>query len=113
MHEMALAEGVLQIVEDTIRGQNCTRVTAIRLEIGALSHVEPDAMRFCFDAVIRGSVAEGARLEIDTAPGRAWCHNCGHEVALPSLIAACPDCGGFQVQVTGGQELRVKDMEVN
>lgn len=113
MHEMALAEGVLQIVEDTIRSEQCSRVAVIRLEIGALSHVEPDAMRFCFDAVIRGTVAEGAKLEIDTAPGCGWCHNCAKTVPMPSLIAACPDCGGYQLQVTGGQDMRVKDMEVN
>lgn len=112
MHEMALAEGVLQIVEDTIRDQTCKKVTQVRLNIGELSHVEPDALRFCFEAVVKGSKAEGAALNIIRVPGRAWCHDCGREVHLPSLGMPCPDCGGYKLQVTGGEELRVHDMEV-
>ncbi|MCP3971595.1 MAG: hydrogenase maturation nickel metallochaperone HypA [Rhodobacteraceae bacterium] len=110
MHEMSLAEGVLQVVEDHV--DTADRVTMVRLEIGQLSHVEPEALAFCFEAVVKGSVAEGARLEIDRAPGQAWCHNCGRGVEVSSLIDACPDCGGFQLQVTGGNEMRVKEMEV-
>ena len=60
MHEMSLAEGVLQIVEDAARSQGFSQVTAVRLEIGRLSSVEPEALRFCFDVVVRGSLAEGA-----------------------------------------------------
>ncbi len=112
MHEMALAEGVLQIVQDTVRDQPCKRVVAVTLEIGELSHVMPDAMRFCFDAVVKGSIAEGARLEIDRAPGRAWCHTCATEVHVASLVADCPECGGHQLQVTGGEDMRVREMEV-
>lgn len=113
MHEMALAEGVLQICEDHARRAGAAKVTAVWLEIGRLSHVEPEALAFCFDAVVRGTMADGARLEIDRAPGRAWCHGCGREVAVNSLVDACPDCGGFQLQVTGGDQMRVKEMEVN
>ncbi len=113
MHEMALAEGVLQIVEDTVQGQSCSKVVKIWLEIGELSHVEPAAMEFCFEAVVKGSIAEGAALQIDRAPGKAWCHNCGHEVHVASLIAACPLCNGFKLQVTGGEDMRVKEMEVD
>ena len=64
MHEMSLAEGVLQLVEDGARANAATGVTAVWLEIGALAQVEVEALRFCFDAVTRGTVADGARLEI-------------------------------------------------
>ena len=77
MHEMALAESMLEIVEQTARGNGARRVTLVRLEIGALSHVEPEALRFCFDVVTRESLAEGARLDIETTPGEAWCMPCG------------------------------------
>jgi hydrogenase nickel incorporation protein HypA/HybF len=62
MHEMALAEGMLEIVESTARASGATKVKRVWLEIGALSHVAPDALLFCFDAVTRGSLAEGATL---------------------------------------------------
>ena len=64
MHEMAIAESMLEIVEATARSNAAARVSAIWLELGVLSHVEPHALVFCFDAVARGSLAEGARLEI-------------------------------------------------
>lgn len=112
MHEMALAEAVLKIVEATARDQSCNKVTMVRLDIGVLSHVEPDALRFCFDAVMQGSIAECARLEIERAPGRGWCHDCAGEVPVAALGAACPECGGYKLQVTGGSDMRVRDMEV-
>ncbi len=113
MHEMALAESVVQIAVDQARAAGADRIVAVWLEIGQLSHVEPDAMRFCFDAVTAGTPAAGARLEIDRVPGKAWCHDCGAEVAIPRLGAECPSCGGYKLQVSGGDDMRVKEMEVS
>ena len=112
MHEMSLAEGMLAIVEDTARASAATRVTNVRLTIGALSHVERDALVFCFDVVTRGSVAEGATLTIDTVDGAAWCMPCGATVALARIGDPCPRCGSFQLTVTAGDDMRVKDIEV-
>ena len=112
MHEMSLAEGILQIVEDTARAKAAEKVRAVLLEIGALSHVEEQALRFCFDAVTRGTVADGARLDVMATPGRAWCMPCGASVALTRLGEACPTCGGYQLQVTQGEEMKVKEIEV-
>ena len=112
MHEMALAESVVQIVESQARAAGSDKVLSVRLEIGALSHVEPEALAFCFDAVTAGGIAAGAKLEIDRSPGRGWCHDCMAEVEIAALGEPCPRCGGYKLQVSGGQELRVKDMEV-
>lgn len=112
MHEMALAESVVQIVERQARAAGVARICSVRLEVGALSHVMPEALRFSFEAVSQGSMAEGARLEIDHVPGKAWCYDCGRTVEIDALGAACPSCGGYQLRVSGGQEMRVKDMEV-
>lgn len=109
---MALAEGVLQLIEDAAREQDFARVSAVWLEIGQLSGVEVEAMRFCFDAVTRGSLAEGAKLEIITIPGTAWCMNCSSAVSCGERFSACPSCGSYQMQVTGGAEMRVKELEV-
>lgn len=112
MHEMALAESIVEIVERTAAANGGGRVSAVRLEIGALSHVEVEALRFCFDAVTRGGAAEGARLELDSPPGQAWCMPCGATVPLARLGDACPRCGSHQLQVTQGEEMRVKDIEL-
>ena len=111
MHEMALAEEVLQIVQDTARREGLRRVHALWLEIGRLSSVEPEAMRFCFDAVARGSIAAGARLEIVAAAGSAWCEECRAEFELAALGEPCPQCGGYRLRVTGGTQMRVQQMQ--
>ena len=112
MHEMALAESVLQIVEDAARKNGATQVRAVRLAVGGLSHVEPEALRFAFDVVTRHGIAHGARLEIDATDGTAWCMKCSDTVPLGRLGDACPRCGSFQLQVEGGDELRVRDIEI-
>ena len=112
MHEMALAESMLEIVERTARDNGAARVTLVRVEIGALSHVEPEALRFCFDVVTRESLADGARLDIQTTPGEAWCMPCGMTVALPRLGEACPHCGSYQLSVSGGDAMRVLEIEI-
>lgn len=112
MHEMSLAEGVLQVIEDAAQRDHFNKVTAVWLEIGQLSGVEPQAMAFCFDAVTRGSVADGARLEIVATPGVGWCMACAKSVPMTEIFGECPHCGGYQLQVTGGTEMRVKELEV-
>jgi hydrogenase nickel incorporation protein HypA/HybF len=112
MHEMSLAEGVLQLIEDAARAQEFSKVTTVWLEIGQLSGVEVEAMKFCFDAVTRDSIAEGAALEIVATPGTGWCMQCSQTVPMQEVFGECPQCGSHQMQVTGGTEMRVKELEV-
>lgn len=112
MHEMSLAEGVLQLMEDAAVAEGFAKVKAVWLEIGQLSAVEVEAMRFCFDAVTRGSLADGATLHIIEQPGQGWCMQCAATVAISERFGACPRCGSHQVQATGGTEMRVKELEV-
>ena len=112
MHEMSLAEGILQLVEDTARREGARRVKLVVLEIGSLASIEVEALRFCFDAVTRDSPAEGASLEIQTVPGAGWCLPCGATVPISALYDACPRCGSYQVQATAGTAMRVKEIEI-
>ncbi|MCX7192791.1 MAG: hydrogenase maturation nickel metallochaperone HypA [Proteobacteria bacterium] len=112
MHEMSLVEGIVQLVEEAARADGCARVKAVWLEIGQLAAVETEALRFCFDAVARDTIADGARLEIIGIPGQGWCMKCEAAVAIAALYEACPVCGGYQIQVTGGDTMRVKELEV-
>lgn len=112
MHEMSLAEGILQIIEDAARAQGFSRVREVRLEIGALSGVEVEALAFCLDVVLKGGVADGARVEPERVPGQGFCLACGETVEIGALYDACPRCGAYQVQATGGTEMRVKDLLV-
>ncbi len=112
MHEMSLVEGVLQVVEDAARSQKFTRVKTVWLEIGQLACVEKEALRFCFDAVMRDSIAADARLEIIDVPGHGRCMQCNASIPIAALYEACPQCGGYQIEVTGGDGMRVKELEV-
>lgn len=112
MHEMSLAEGMLQIVEDTARCNDASKVSVVWLEIGTLAQVEREALRFCFDAVARGGIAEGARLEIIATPGVAWCMPCGERVPISALGDACPRCGSYQLQVVEGGDMRLKEIAI-
>ena len=112
MHEMSLCESVLQLIEQQAVSQNYHRVKTVWLEIGTLAGVELEAMRFCFDAVTRTSLAEGARLEIIEVPGQGHCLSCGKTVSVVRRYDACPECGGYPLRVTDGEQLRVKELEV-
>ena len=112
MHEMSLAESVLQVIEDSARANGFTRVKTVWLEIGALAGVEAEAMRFCFDMVVKDSIADGTRLEIIETAGQGWCMACAKTVPIAQRYDPCPDCGGYQVQPTGGLELKVRELEV-
>jgi hydrogenase nickel incorporation protein HypA/HybF len=112
MHEMALADGVRQVIEDSARSNGFTRVLTVWLEIGALAGVEAEAMRFCFDAVVKNTLAEGTRLEIIETPGQGWCLACGKTVPMQQRYDPCPLCNGYQLQATGGMEMKVKELEV-
>jgi len=109
---MALAESVIRIVEETARKNAAAAVRAVWLEIGRLSHVEPEALRFAFDVVKRDGPAHGARLEIVATDGAAWCMQCSGAVTLARLGEPCPRCGSYQLQVTAGEEMRVKEIEI-
>jgi hydrogenase nickel incorporation protein HypA/HybF len=113
MHEMAISESIVQIIEEQAITQKFNEVKTVWLEIGRFAGIEIDALRFTFDAVSRNTVADGSSLEIIDIPGVAWCLECGKNVDIRQRFDPCPDCGGFQLQVSGGDEMRIKELEVN
>ena len=108
MHEMSLCEGIRNVIE----GATDRPVTKVRVEIGKFAGVEKDALSFAFDVVMRGSVAEGAELIMIDLPGRALCYDCMKEVEIDHRLDPCPDCGGGKLMPQGGDEMRIKDLEV-
>jgi hydrogenase nickel incorporation protein HypA/HybF len=114
MHEMALTNGILRIIEEQSQVRGFSRVRTVFLEIGALSHAEPEAMRFCFAAASKTHPLTGeAKLEILRPAGQAWCMDCSKTIEIAARFDPCPTCGGHKLQVTGGDDLRVKELEVD
>lgn len=108
MHELAITQNIVEgIVERT--GQ--ARVLSLQLEVGRLSGVVPEAIRFCFDLVAEGTPMEGARLDIDEPEGRARCSSCGAEFSPQGWVVLC-DCGSSDAELLCGTGLRIRSVEV-
>jgi hydrogenase nickel incorporation protein HypA/HybF len=108
MHELAITESIVQAIVERVGDSRVDRVTLV---IGELSGVVPDSVRFCFDLCTKGTPLEGAALEILDVPGRAWCRGCQTEIELHDLIPLC-GCGSTDLDITSGQELTIKQVEV-
>jgi hydrogenase nickel incorporation protein HypA/HybF len=108
MHELSVTQEVVDIACERSEG---ARVRRIVLEIGKLSAVLPDAVRFCFDLCSEGTPAEGAELTIVETPGHARCRACGAEMALDKPFGRCR-CGSSDLDWLTGEELQVKEVEV-
>lgn len=106
MHELSITRSIVAIVNERARGAKVTQVT---LEIGQLSAVIPDAIRFCFDVVAKGTLLDGAQLEVIEVPGRSRCRDCGRDVELRQLVARC-SCGSSNLARLSGEELTIKQM---
>ena len=112
MHEMALCENILQVLEEQAVEQDFAAVKTVWLEIGPLAGVELEALRFSFEAVASGTLADRAKLVIIETRGEAWCASCAKAVPIQQRFDACPICGGYRLEVLGGEELRIKELEV-
>ncbi len=112
MHEMSIAEGIIQVLEDAAQAQGFSRVSSLWVEVGQLSGVEPESLAFCFDAVSRGTLAEGAKLELLITPGQGHCLECHQDTPLAAVFDPCQHCGAVPVQVTGGTDMKVKELMV-
>ena len=108
MHELGITQEIVALVEEHARGRKVARVV---LEIGRLSAVLPDAIRFCFDLCAEGTVADSAELEIIETSGLARCRSCGGEVPLERPFGRC-GCGCTDLEWLAGEELRVKELEL-
>ncbi len=114
MHEVALAQGIVELVaEQSRKDGGYTRVRVVHVLIGALSAVMPEALAFGFEVARKGTVADGARLEVHQVPGEAYCVDCERRFETRSRVTTCPTCQGSKCMVTGGDEMRVSELEVD
>ena len=111
MHELALTQGIVDLVTQVGRHEGLHRVTRVVVEVGVAAAVVPDALTFCFDIVAADTIASGAELAIETVELRAACRACGAEFEPASLVSACPDCGAYGPRLLSGRELRVKSLD--
>jgi hydrogenase nickel incorporation protein HypA/HybF len=112
MHELSIARNVVEIADDIVREARAKRCTVVRVRVGVLSGVAPEALAFCYEAATRGTRLEGSRLVVDSAPLVLRCPMCTRETEVPDVQLACPTCGTATADLTGGRELTVESVEV-
>jgi hydrogenase nickel incorporation protein HypA/HybF len=109
VHELSIAEAVFDIAARHSGGRP---VSVVELKVGHLRQVVPSALEFAFELVAQGTVLEGSQLRMEEIAARGACRTCGADTPLPEFPLCCRRCGGFDVEVTRGEELLVDSLEL-
>ncbi|NUO79725.1 hydrogenase maturation nickel metallochaperone HypA [candidate division KSB1 bacterium] len=112
MHELSIATSIVDTVLQEIQRKNLPPVQAIAVRIGALSSVDPEALRFGFDAIIIATPLAHTKLEIEFVPVQGKCRGCDREFSVVDFVFMCPFCQSGQIEVTHGEELEISYLEV-
>ncbi len=112
MHEISIMQGTLELALQTAQDSAARHIHCLRLRVGAMTGVVPDALQFAFEALREGTIASEARLEIETVPATCWCPNCQQEFEARDWLQQCPNCQGLSAELRHGLELELASMEV-
>jgi hydrogenase nickel incorporation protein HypA/HybF len=112
MHELGIAEAVLTAVRAEGARFPDARPIRVGLKIGELAGIDEDALRFCFEAIVKGTDLESLRLEVEHCPRRHKCLQCGHEFVVREYEYQCPQCAGDRSECISGAELDLAFVEV-
>ena len=113
MHELSIALSIVELAEEEARKANASSISRIEVEIGTMAGVELEALKFCWDSAIRGTMANQAELVIHPVKGEAHCLDCRKDFSIEHLFATCPHCNSFRYRVSKGKELRVSSLMVD
>lgn len=108
MHELAITQSVVDAVLERLPDR---QIAVVTLEIGRVSGIEPDALRFCFELVTTGTGLEGAELEIVQPPARAYCRSCDTEFEVSSRALMC-ECGSADIRLDSGGQLAIRSVRM-
>ena len=112
MHEMSIAQSVIDIIKEEMHKNNVKILKSVRLHIGQMSAIVPDSLSFCFEVITTGTDLEGARLIMDIIPLRGYCQECKDEFEIEDYAFSCPSCKSTEIKTIGGQDLSIVEMEV-
>jgi hydrogenase nickel incorporation protein HypA/HybF len=113
MHELSVARNIVEVTAEAVRAAGAVNVSVVRVRVGALAGVAPEALAFCYEVAARGSLLEGSHLVVETVPVLLRCPTCDRDVVPTDVCRlACPACGTPTADVRGGRELEVESVEV-
>ena len=108
MHEMAIAEGILDIALKAMEENEAKRVARVKLLVGEMAGVECESLLFCFEALTKGTAADGAALDIERVPLVGRCATCGKEQHVERYSLFCPSCRNGALEIISARELQVE-----
>ena len=112
MHEMSIAQSILDIVDEYMSNENGGRLLEVVVEIGELTAVVPDSLAFCYEALVEDSPYRDSKIRINVIPLSGTCSDCGKSFKIEKFEFLCPVCQSSGISVEGGQELRISHLEV-
>jgi len=112
MHEMSIAQNIIEIVEEILQDKNKTKVIKVFVKVGELVAVVPDSLDFCYTAIIEETPLAGSKLMIKEIPVRVHCKNCNKDSRIEGFIFQCPYCDSKTLDIITGRELTVSEIEV-
>jgi hydrogenase nickel incorporation protein HypA/HybF len=112
MHEMGIANSILEAVRTEARRYPGSRPKKVGVRLGELAAIDPESLRFCFDALILDTDLEGLALETEWVERRHLCRDCGREFAIRDYDFECPGCQGLNSECIAGDELELAFVEV-
>ena len=112
MHELGIADSILDAVRAESQKRPDARIVRVGLKLGEVAGVDPDALSFCFESLVKGSELEPLELELERVQHRRRCPRCRQDFDVFDFETACPDCGENLTEFIGGDELEIAYLEV-
>ncbi|MBM4168776.1 MAG: hydrogenase maturation nickel metallochaperone HypA [Ignavibacteria bacterium] len=113
MHELSLAQRIVEIVHESIGRHAPQTVRTISLEIGELANVHVDSLTFAFEALVEGTNLQTASLQITSVRVQVLCKSCGTFSTVDGVTFECPRCGSTTLDVRRGRELDITSIEID
>jgi hydrogenase nickel incorporation protein HypA/HybF len=112
MHELAIADNIVNTVLKEMDTRRLTSVSAVAVRVGALTDIVPESLEFGFDVLIRDTRLASAKLVIERVPVKGDCRACGKPFEVNEFVFVCSECGSVDIDVTQGMELDIAYLEV-
>ena len=113
MHEMSIVQNLITIIKEEMVKNKAARLRSVRLNIGEMSGIVPEALKTCFEIMTEKSDMKGAVLKMDIAPLVGCCRKCKKEFKVIKYDFSCPDCNSSDIDIISGREMNIVEMEVD
>lgn len=112
MHELAIAQNILEIVQQSVPVERAAMVRSVGIRVGKLSGIVPDSLQFCFSVIVSDTNMPRAYLTIEQVPTISRCRDCMLRFAVEDFAFTCPGCRSANLELISGKELEIVEIEL-